>query len=481
MMEAIKSGELKEKIWKYFWVGNFFLQFCLFYSYCDREIVEYIPVNIDQVGYMEVSYKIYDLFLRGDIAQSFGYALENGVNSGMMLIGAINLFIFGFSRISLLLPNFLGLFLCEIAAARSLSRIYNSKSIGLIFCGLLLMTQAIFASVGGMFDYRWDFLAFCLYTIWLIYLVEYLYSGKKHPFFGSAIAGGILLYIRLNTVLYLGIILLIIAVFKIIRLKEDNRKECFIMWCKYLGILVLAGGWYLLLCFDNFFNYYFSALFTNSAREAWKIHMGVKDNLLFYPQVLWTALMGKKLILLICILSVVAIIVLLLGKSNILKKRKWPFFALLISWIVPYTILTIMDNKNSAASMILIGPLLFFPIFLLGEICAEAKLRRRMMQTIVVVVVVLGVGDFALNIMSAYPYQTKEDARDYVYANELIAEYMDENDMDSAEIIFDRLLGSFFPQTVHVYSREEKERNISLSYAIPSMKEDYLMSTFGVE
>lgn len=120
---------------------------------------------------MGITYNIYDLFLKGEVLQSFQCTFSNGVNSGMMLIGALNLFLFGFSRFSLLLPNFLRFFLCEIIGAKSIMRITGRSYCALIYYGLLLMTQAVFVAVGRIFDYRWDFLAFCVYSIWLIYLL----------------------------------------------------------------------------------------------------------------------------------------------------------------------------------------------------------------------------------------------------------------------------------------------------------------------
>lgn len=471
----MNSFEYKNSIWKWFWIASFIIQFLLFRTYCYREIISYIPENMDQVGYIGITYNIYDMFLQGKVLQCLDFAINNGVNSGMMLIGAINLFVFGFTRFSLLLPNFIAFFLCEITISGVCVRITKSRYAALIFQGLFLMTEAIFAAVGGIFDYRWDFLAFCVYTIWLAYLLEYLYTNERCPFFCSAATGGILLFIRLNTVLYLGSILFIVIIAKLLLCLKGERKSCLIDWLKYSGVLLLTGGWYLLINFRNFFNYYFSALFTSSSREAWQIHMNMKDNLLFYPKLLWTALVGKRQMTTIIILCVVAITLLSLSKKSTIKNKKFVLFTLLLAWIVPYGILTAMDNKNSAAAMILISSLLLCPIFLLGDV---GDIGRKVFPVIAFAIVLMGQGGFLLNMMSSYPYHTKEDAQGYVMANDIVAEYMKVNDMDSAEIIFDRLHGNFFPNTIEVYSRETKERSVSITYAINSMKKDYLMSQF---
>lgn len=478
MMNIAVNKERDNLIWKWFWIINFILQFLLFHSYCEREIINYIPENMDQVGYIDVTYNIYDIFLRGDVLQSFSYALQNGVNSGMMLIGAINLLVFGFSRFTLLIPNFLGLFLCEIVGARILSRIAGSRWLGLIYYGVLMMTKAIFASVGGMFDYRWDFLTFCIYIIWLLFYIEYIYTGRKKAFYCSAAVGGVLLFVRLNTILYLGVILFIVFSVEILTAGIERRKELFVDWCKYIGVMLVMGGWYVLLNFKRFFDYYFSALFTSSSREAWKIHMDLWDNIRFYPDLLKTALMGERQIITISIMSSIGLFFIILKKKHALKEKIRVVFFLSISWLVPYLILTIMDNKNSAASMVLIGPLLICPVLLIGNVFGERSGWKKGGHVVAIITTIIGAGVFSLSMMSEYPYRTKDDAQAYVQANKAISGYMEENDMDSAEIIFDRLLSNFFPNTIQVYSREEYGERIMVSHAIPSMKKDYLMSEF---
>lgn len=114
------------------------------------------------------------------------------------------------------------------------------------------MTTAVFAAVGGIFDYRWDFMAFCVYTIWLAYLLEYLCSNSPRAFYCSAVAGGILLFVRLNTILYLGGVLFVISVVRLIR-GPKIKKECIKLCIKYASFILFAGGWYLVINFKNFF------------------------------------------------------------------------------------------------------------------------------------------------------------------------------------------------------------------------------------
>lgn len=457
------------------WGIAFLLQFFLFRTYCYREILSYIPEWMDQVGYANVTYQIYDQILNSGILQGIKFGINSSVNSGMTLIGAVHLFLFGFSRFSLLLPNFLACFLCEYSVSAVLNRVTKNKFISLIYCGLFLMTTAIFAGVGGIFDYRWDFMAFCVYTIWLAYLIEFLYSNSRKAFYSSAIAGGVLLFIRLNIILYLVGILAVLTATKLLAgsLGKDSIKK----GIKYAGVMFLAGGWYLALNFSRFINYYFSAIFTGSAKEAWKAHLPFVDNLLLYPKLLWTSLMGKTQLAVLLALLIFGLAAMYFSRQNSIKNKKLPFFALFLAWVVPYGILTILDNKNSAAAMVLISPLLLCPVLVLGEL----QIRKKVFPAIALIVLAMGAGHFFINMAGQYPYHTREEAQEYVKANSIIVNYMEQNDMDTAQIIFDRLHQTFFPISLEVYSREVNERSISITHAITAMKNDWLMTSFGEE
>lgn len=129
--------------------------------------------------------------------------------------------------------------------------------------------------------------------------------------------------------------------------------------------------------------------------------------------------------------------------------------------------------------MVLISALLLFPVFAFTLICNQVN--KKILVGIAVIIMSMGIGSFASNMMSEYPDHSKRDAQEYVVANNIIAEYMAENDMDSAEIIFDKLHETFFPLTIEVYSREAMGKSISVTHAITSMKNDYLMTSFDAE
>ena len=469
----------KQNVWRAFWVVSFLVQFALFRTYYLRELADYIPTNMDQVGYMLRTYTMYDLILEGKILECVKCALSVCVNSGMLMVGVINLFIVGETRFALLLPNFLGFFVMQIAGAFSIKRISNNRWLALAYCGLVWMTQAAFAEVGGMFDYRWDFLALCTYTVWIILLVEYFVTDNRKIFWYSAISCGVMLFVRLNLILYVvGTIFCVFIIQIICKRKEWLNYIC--DWLKYIGVVIISGGWFLIINFKNFFSYYFSALFTSPTGEAWKEHMPLKENIVYYPQILYKALMGNNQINIIVIFVCVLLVVLICLRKKIKcsKNKIIAWSVLLFSWLVPYAILTKMENKNSAAAMILISPLILLPVLMAAAVPVKTRICQWIVGICSVVIGLTGVCDLLGNMTQNSPYYSKYELEDYTTANAVIVEHMDENRIESAEIIFDRLLGNFFAETVEVYSKEFKKNTIDISYAIPAMKSDYVMAQF---
>lgn len=78
----------------------------LFRSYCYREILNCIPEKMDQVGYINMSYKVYDHILKNGLLQGFIFGINNSLNSGMTLVGAVSLFIFGLQDFRCCYPIF---------------------------------------------------------------------------------------------------------------------------------------------------------------------------------------------------------------------------------------------------------------------------------------------------------------------------------------------------------------------------------------
>lgn len=469
----------KQIVWRAFWIVSFLVQFALFRTYYLREIANFIPTNMDQVGYILNVYSMYDLILEGKILECVKYSLAACVNSGVPIFGVINFFLLGDTRFALLLPNFLGFFAMQIIGAFSIKRISNNRWLPLAYCGLVWMTKATFAEVGSIFDYRWDFLAFCMYTIWVILLVEYFMTENQKIFIYSAIACGVMLFIRLNLILYVAGTVLCIFILQII-IKRKEWLNYIREWLKYVGIVIASGGWFLIINFKNFFSYYFSALYTSPTREAWKTHMPWKENIVYYPQILYKALMGHKQLSFIAVFSCVLLVVIVCMRKQLKCKTNkiLAWSALVLTWLVPYAILTKMENKNSAAAMVLVSPILLLPVLMATTVPVKNRINECIIGICSLGIILSGGYDLLGSMTRTCPYYAEHELEDYTTANAVIAEHMHTNRIESAEIIFDRMLVNFFAKTVEVYSREVEKYAINISYAIPAMKNDYVMAQF---
>ena len=98
--------------------------------------------------------------------------LTRQIDSALSLEGAVMALIFGGSRLPRLFVNFALLCLAQIVVFETM-RTQTGRSIyGFAAIGLLLSQAFLFQPAGGLFDFRLDFAAACLYGIWLCSLLS---------------------------------------------------------------------------------------------------------------------------------------------------------------------------------------------------------------------------------------------------------------------------------------------------------------------
>jgi hypothetical protein len=184
------------------------LEFGLFREFALREIVWGYPRGFDQGVYLARSYEIYEQMLsRGPRAGLvYGLALRNP--NGMMLepqAGLIFLLL-GPSRLSALTLNFLYYALLQCAIVATVRWFSGRWSLALFAQGLLIAAQGPFLDVGGLSDFRIDFITWCMFGTLICLVVR---SGIFGSFTWSVVVGfaaAWLVSLRFFTSVYLAAI-----------------------------------------------------------------------------------------------------------------------------------------------------------------------------------------------------------------------------------------------------------------------------------
>src|SRR6516165_11608863 len=146
----------------------FMIEAVIFYRTMIVELAPYFARYSDQTSYYLDSYL---LITR---AQTEGWHIflqdlvypRNATGNGFTLQGAVLGFIFGPSRTVIVTLNLVYFFALQLIVFEVIQERTRSVAFAWIAISLLLSTPTLFNVVGGIFDYRIDFSALCLYGIW---------------------------------------------------------------------------------------------------------------------------------------------------------------------------------------------------------------------------------------------------------------------------------------------------------------------------
>jgi len=300
-------------------------QFGLFRQFALREVVWSYPTNHDQLLFLSQSYETYERILNDGLAK--GLAPMTGLarrthlrpspgtallpphlsgppdfplspNGAMIHLQAALLFLLlGPGRLTALSLNFLYFALLQIAIVGNMKWLSCRWSIGLLSLGLLWTIATPFFWAGGLFDFRTDFIAFCLFGTFVCVVVR---SGLFADWRWSLLAGccaAMLVSFRYLTAVYLVGILGVMGLFLLGRARRRRgtepthqaRRQLVGLLLAALPILVLTAL-VLLLHWHEIGRYYVIGHITGPERHVRASEQGITSvwqGLKFYPAELY--------------------------------------------------------------------------------------------------------------------------------------------------------------------------------------------------
>jgi hypothetical protein len=186
--------------------GLIVLQILLFSSFYLREVAWYPPDNFDQASYLIETYQLQERIFTHGLGQIWKYLWSRDHAAGVLfpIEGALAGIIIGGPRVPQLGVLFLGFCGLQIAAFSVARRIWQRRAYGYIALGLILSETTLwFWEGGGLFDFRMDFLAYCLYGIWACAVLRSQLFLHRPWSFGCGLIGAFLVLNRFVTVAYL--------------------------------------------------------------------------------------------------------------------------------------------------------------------------------------------------------------------------------------------------------------------------------------
>src|SRR5258707_1572776 len=181
----------------------------IFYVHVARDIAPFYPSNFDQLSYYIATYDLISAFHARGLSVLVEELLQPNSATGttFVLQGALLSLIGGESRTAILSINLVYLLALQFVFFVVIRTRACRTDLAWIGMAFLLSLSTLFNGAGGIYDYRIDFSAFCLYGIWTCLLVwsrSFLRTSRALV----VVAIGILMvYSRFFTIIYVGVVL----------------------------------------------------------------------------------------------------------------------------------------------------------------------------------------------------------------------------------------------------------------------------------
>src|SRR5258707_5414470 len=196
----------KRRIHAVLLIALFAVEAMIFYVHVARDVAPFYPSNFDQLSYYLATYDLIGAFhARGPIVLVEELLQPNSATgTTFVLQGALLSLIGGENRTSILSVNLIYLRALQFVFFVVIRTRTGRTDLAWIGIALLLSLSTLFNSAGGIYDYRIDFSAFCLYGIWTCLLV---WSGsflRTNRALVVAAAAHLFVHIRCFSIIFVG-------------------------------------------------------------------------------------------------------------------------------------------------------------------------------------------------------------------------------------------------------------------------------------
>lgn len=468
--------------------NNFFLilligiEFMLFCTFAVREVCNMIPSDVDQSVYLNQSYSLYSNIVGADY-KSAAMEILNMSNTGLPLLGTVMLFLFGQSRLSMLIPNFVGFAALQVVGYKAVNRNFKSMYAGWGYMGILLLTHTTFGWAANIVSFRADFLFACLFSTWCILLFESVYMGEDKIYYISSVVAGLMLFIRFFAVCFIAPIMLI-EIFMFWR-SHKKGKETIVRLVKYIGGVLIGGGWLFLINIVNFVKYYLYAM-TSDMKEIWQISLSPIENIIYYPKYFLGYHMGKSTSIFLLALGIICVVILKIRKKDSKDKQtRRACLLLILAFIVPYAFLMI-SNKQPLVISIWNGVFIFAVFFVMGEVYKGYgnQITKYAVGAFSCMFLFLGMINYLANTTGHFygAYVKYSDKKEIWRMNNEIVNWAAENNKDTVYMILDRWNDVLSRETLKLISMESGEgTETEFLYAIENMNQNFATLQFTEE
>jgi hypothetical protein len=365
----------------------------IFYIQVAINVAPFYPPNHDQTKYLIDAYDLVATMRDFGIGAGLSRSLISyGPNGAIFpLQGALLSLFLGVGRAGVLTVNLALFLLLQLAMFWLVKWKTQRDSDAWLAVALVLLLYSPFFFAGGIFDFRIDFFALCVFGIWTCVVLR---SGVFRNLRWSIVAGLVgawLVCTRYISFVYLAPILAVLLVTNAIAwLGAGTRFRRAAAWIRSRNIVVsglITGacvGPFLWINRDVIYNNYFVSMFVSDEKEVRAKQYGLQtlwDHLLLYPKSILFDHLGRPLLVAFGALLIWSFLSAVVSEQRSLAdlwhntRRQWrAFLSLCVMILVPLVFLNLSTHKSPVIGGILCVPIILVIVMLMSALRSRKPL-----------------------------------------------------------------------------------------------------------
>jgi hypothetical protein len=470
----------KRRIHTVLLIALFAAEAMIFYMHVARDIAPFYPSNFDQLSYYIATYDLISTFHARGLSVLVEELLQPGSATGttFVLQGALLSLIGGENRTAILSINLVYLLALQFVFFVVIRMRTGRTDLAWIAMALLLSLSTLFNGAGGIYDYRIDFSAFCLYGIWTCLII---WSGsflRTRRTLLVAAVGILLVYSRFFTIIYVGGVLgalLAINTYGIWRNPSPYRTA---VAARRIRNILLSGTIIAAICGARLFlsraaiyDYYVVGHVLGEEKFIRAHELGiytVAGHLLYYPKSIIEKHVGLLTLLMAGALAGWSLWSDRVTTSELFtrpRRFRQEFITLGLAILIPVAVLTINVSKSPVVGGIVAVPVVLAMVLFGAAVWpreGRPKLTPPWARILPALVMAIALTAFVSKGLSSKHLPAREDLERITLLAKTIATYAADNNLTRLTMSSDRVVDYQNAATPKLFSIEMLHRNLDI-------------------
>ena len=470
----------KRRIYTVLLITLFAVEASIFYAHVARDIAPFYPSNFDQLSYYLATYDLISAFHARGPSVFVGELLQptSATGTTFVLQGALLSLIGGENRTAILSINLVYLLALQFVFFVVIRTRTGRTDLAWIAMALLLSLSTLFNGAGGIYDYRIDFSAFCLYGIWICLIIWSRSFLRTRRTLLVAAVGILLVYSRFFTIIYVGGVLgtlLAINTYGIWRNPSPYRTAVAARRVRNIllssTIIAVICGVRLFLSRAAIYDYYVVGHVLGEEKFIRAHELGiytVAGHLFYYPKSILENHVGLLTLLMAGALAGWSLWSDRVTTSELFtrpRRYRQEFITLGLAILIPVAFLTINVSKSPVVGGIVAVPILLAMVLFGAAVWPRAgrlELAPPWARMLPALVMAIALTAFVSKGLSSKHLPARADLERITLLAKTIASYAADNNLTRLTMSSDRVVDYQNAGTAKLFSIEVLHRNLDI-------------------